>query len=127
MLEKAGHRVDVVADGSEAVETVSRLPYDIVLMDIQMPGMDGVEATRRIRALPSSAAEVPIVAMTANAFAGVREGYLAAGMTDYLSKPFDMTQLCAVIERCRAGLRSSTEADDRDAAQPDDKGAADAP
>lgn len=119
MLEKAGHRVDVVANGSEAVEAVGRLPYDVVLMDIQMPEMDGVEATRRIRALSNGAAEVPIVAMTANALSGDREEYLAAGMTDYLSKPFDMTQLCDVIGRCRT--------DYEDAAQADDKGAVGAP
>ncbi len=88
VLERAGHRVDVVANGLEAVEAVSRVPYDVVLMDVQMPEMDGLEATRHIRTMNGMAAQVPIVAMTANAGNDVVEQCLAAGMTDYISKPF---------------------------------------
>ena len=88
VLERAGHRVDVVANGLEAVEAVGRVPYDVVLMDVQMPEMDGLEATRRIRAMSGIPAEVPIVAMTANAGRDVVEQCYAAGMTDYISKPF---------------------------------------
>ena len=88
VLERAGHRVDLVANGLEAIEAVGRVPYDVVLMDVQMPEMDGLEATRRIRAMNGIAAQVPIVAMTANASGDMVEQCLAAGMTDYISKPF---------------------------------------
>jgi PAS domain S-box-containing protein len=88
VLERAGHRVDLVANGLEAIEAVRRVPYDVVLMDVQMPEMDGLEATRRIRAMSGMAAQVPIVAMTANAGNDMVEQCLAAGMTDYISKPF---------------------------------------
>ncbi|MEI6557534.1 MAG: ATP-binding protein [Rhodospirillaceae bacterium] len=97
MLEKAGYRVDVVADGLEAIEAVRTLPYHLVLMDVQMPELDGVSATRAIRALEGPAATVPIIALTANAMSGDRERYLAAGMNDYLSKPVDRTQMLALI------------------------------
>ncbi|MGE0093636.1 MAG: CHASE domain-containing protein [Alphaproteobacteria bacterium] len=88
VLERAGHRVDVVADGLEAVEAMGRVPYDVVLMDVQMPEMDGIEATRRIRAMSGMPGQVPIVAMTANASGDIVEQCIAAGMTDYISKPF---------------------------------------
>ncbi|MCX7355922.1 MAG: ATP-binding protein [Alphaproteobacteria bacterium] len=88
VLERAGHRVDVVANGLEAIEAVGRVPYDVVLMDVQMPEMDGLEATRRIRAMNGMPAQVPIVAMTANAGNDIVERCLDAGMTDYISKPF---------------------------------------
>jgi PAS domain S-box-containing protein len=88
VLERAGHRVDVVANGLEALDAVRRVPYDVVLMDVQMPEMDGIEATRRIRALSGMPAQVPIVAMTANAGRDMVEQCIAAGMTDFISKPF---------------------------------------
>ncbi len=100
LLAKAGHRVDVAANGLEAIEAVAARPYDLALMDIQMPEMDGVEATRRIRAMPGDVAALPIIAMTANAMKGDRERLLAAGMNDYVSKPIDKLQLFRAMARC---------------------------
>lgn len=97
MLEKAGHRVDCAENGAEAVEAVRRARYDIVLMDCQMPGMDGYEATRRIRELGGEAARVPILALTADALQGTRERCLASGMDDYLAKPFSVEDLLSRI------------------------------
>jgi len=97
LLKKEGHRVDVVGDGHEAVEAVRRLPYDLVLMDVQMPEMDGVEATIAIRALPGCCRNIPIIAVTANAMKGDKESYLAAGMNDYLSKPVDHKKLKELV------------------------------
>lgn len=99
MLVKEGHRVDVVANGIEAVEAVRERPYDLVLMDVHMPEMDGVEATRKIRELHDEVRGIPIIAMTANAMKGDREKYLSVGMDDYISKPVDKAKLVAVIAR----------------------------
>ena len=99
MLDHLGHFCDVVADGFEAVRQVQAGDYDLVLMDIQMPGMDGEAATRAIRALPGPAGRIPIVAMTANAMIEEREAYLAAGMNDHVAKPLDLPRLAAVIAR----------------------------
>ncbi len=98
-IEKAGHRCDVVGNGLEAVEALERAPYDLVLMDIQMPEMDGPTATREIRRLPGAVAGIPIIAVTANAMEGHREEYLGAGMNDYVSKPIDPTLLMEAIAR----------------------------
>ena len=98
VLERLGYRVDVVADGREAVEAVAQRRYDVVLMDVQMPVMDGLEATRTIRANEPAGGEQPwIVAMTANAFAEDRAACLAAGMDDYLSKPVRSEALAAAL------------------------------
>ena len=97
LLGKAGHRVDVAANGLEALDAVSSRPYDVVLMDIQMPEMDGIEATKRIRAMSGPVGRIPIIAMTANAMKGDRERLLAAGMNDYVSKPIDKAQLFQAI------------------------------
>ncbi|HYD29879.1 MAG TPA: response regulator [Azospirillaceae bacterium] len=107
ILEKAGYRVDVVANGAESVEAVRSLPYDLVLMDVQMPEMDGVAATRAIRSLSGPMAAIPIVALTANAMRGDAESYLAAGMNDYLSKPIDRPRLFATLARWTAGAAES--------------------
>lgn len=98
VLTASGYAVDAVADGSEAVRAVQSLPYDLILMDIRMPVMGGVEATKRIRALDLPVADCPIIAMTANAIRGDREEYLAAGMNDYISKPIDIHGLIQKIE-----------------------------
>ena len=89
MLRHVGHKVDVVENGEEAVEAVRTSAYDVVLMDMQMPLLDGMQATERIRALPPPANRVTIIAVTAHAMAGAREEYLAAGMDDYLPKPIE--------------------------------------
>jgi CheY-like chemotaxis protein len=97
MLEKAGHRIDVVSDGALAVEALGAKDYDLVLMDVQMPGVDGFEATRRIRELPSGRAGVPVIAITANAMVGDEQRCLAAGMNDYVTKPIDRARLLAKV------------------------------
>jgi len=99
MLEKLGCRVDVAANGSEALAMTDSLPYDIVFMDCQMPVMDGFEATRRIRQRDGLDRHLPIVAMTANAMEGDRERCLAAGMDDYIPKPVVKPALVQALER----------------------------
>jgi PAS domain S-box-containing protein len=99
MLGRLGCRVDVAANGTEAVAMVRKLPYAVVFMDCMMPEMDGYEATAAIRAIPGPAARTPIVAMTANAMQGDREQCLAAGMDDYLSKPVRQDQLQEALTR----------------------------
>jgi signal transduction histidine kinase/DNA-binding response OmpR family regulator len=100
LLEKMGYRSDAVGNGKEAVEALEMVPYDVVLMDVQMPEMDGYEATRVIRNPQSKVQnhDVPIVAMTANAMKGDRERCLEAGMDDYLSKPIQPQKLLEVIQ-----------------------------
>ena len=104
LLEDAGHRVDEAANGAEAVECLAIRPYDIVLMDIQMPVMGGLEATRLIRALPAPNGSVPIIAMTANAMTGARESYLAAGMNGYVSKPIAARSVLQLIDTLGAAV-----------------------
>jgi signal transduction histidine kinase/ActR/RegA family two-component response regulator len=100
VLTRMGHVVHMVANGQLAVEAVRRGDYDLVLMDLQMPGMDGMEATQAIRALGDARASVPIIAMTANAFEEDRHACLAAGMDDYVAKPIDVEHLARAIARC---------------------------
>ncbi|WP_083921897.1 ATP-binding protein [Kiloniella laminariae] len=97
MLKKAGHDVDLVTNGLEAVNAVRHRSYDLVFMDIQMPEMDGVEATKKIRSSELDSSGMFIVALTANAMAGDKEKYLAAGMDDYLSKPISPADLRRIL------------------------------
>jgi CheY-like chemotaxis protein len=101
MLNRLGYRTDVVANGREAVTALSRVPYDLVLMDCQMPEMDGYDATRAIRAEGSAVLDrnLPIIAVTANVLKGDSERCLAAGMDDYLPKPIEAKALAAVLAR----------------------------
>jgi PAS domain S-box-containing protein len=99
LLERLGLTVDTVANGLEAVNAVNKRPYDLVLMDIGMPEMDGIAATRAIRALEAPVARVPIVAVTAHVMRGEREGLLTQGLSDYLSKPIDRTELLDCLTR----------------------------
>jgi signal transduction histidine kinase len=99
MLDHLGHYCDIVADGLEAVRQVQAAHYDLVLMDLQMPGMDGETATREIRLLPGALAHIPIVAMTAHALPGDRQTLLDAGMTEHLTKPVDLGVLADMINR----------------------------
>jgi CheY-like chemotaxis protein/HPt (histidine-containing phosphotransfer) domain-containing protein len=101
ILKKLGLRADAVANGAEAVKALEALPYDLVLMDVQMPEMDGLEATRHIRN-PQSAVgnhQIPIIAMTAGAMQGDRERCLEAGMNDYVSKPISPQALVKALEK----------------------------
>ena len=93
VLEKAGHRIDIVDDGNKAVDAVRRTDYDVVLMDAQMPELGGLEATQQIRQLPEPGRSVPIIAMTANAMTGFEKECLAAGMDGYISKPVNLALL----------------------------------
>jgi CheY-like chemotaxis protein len=105
LLRQGGHQLEVVANGEQAVAAAATDDFDVVLMDVQMPVLDGVEATRLIRALPGTRGRVPIIALTAHAMSGAKEEYLAAGMTDYLSKPLSSAALFAKL----AGLASGAE------------------
>ena len=103
LLEKRGHTVTVVQDGTEALAALRRQTFDVVLMDIQMPHMDGLATTQAIRACEQdTTTHVPIVAMTANAMQGDRERCLAAGMDGYVTKPLRPTELFEVITRLTA-------------------------
>ncbi|HET9039922.1 MAG TPA: response regulator [Gemmatimonadales bacterium] len=112
ILQRLGHHADIAANGLEAVEAVRRLPYDLVLMDCQMPDMDGFEATRAIRALDRDGRRLTIVAMTANAMQGDGARCLAAGMDDYLSKPVSVEKLASVLQRWLPEERADRPADE---------------
>lgn len=102
MLENLGCRIVLANNGREAVNLATHTPCDLILMDIQMPEMDGIEAMKRIRAVEREALpprHTPMVAVTAHAITGDRENYLSMGMDDYLSKPFDQDQLTALLNR----------------------------
>ncbi len=115
ILNGAGYRADVVGNGNEAVRAVRDMPYDIVIMDVMMPVMDGVEATRQIRELKGGLASIPIIGVTAHALKGDRENFLEAGMNDYVSKPIDKEELLQKIafwtggaaEMARSGRQAS--------------------
>ena len=105
LLARLGYRADVAGNGLEVIDALERQPYDIVLMDVQMPEMDGFEATRRLRANPPPHGRPWIIALTANALAGDREACVVAGMDDYLSKPMRADDLASAL--ARAALRSA--------------------
>jgi signal transduction histidine kinase/DNA-binding NarL/FixJ family response regulator len=99
LLRRRGHSVDVVATGLAAVEAVGRRPYDVVLMDVHMPEMDGIEATRQIRRLPGEAGQVPIIALSASAMKDETDACMAAGMLGHLAKPIDPVALATTLAR----------------------------
>ncbi|MCB0818859.1 MAG: response regulator, partial [Flavobacteriales bacterium] len=101
ILDRLGYRADVAGNGLEVLAALERQHYDVVLMDVQMPEMDGLEATRHIRAEEAGSTHRPvyIVAMTANAMQGDREMCLAAGMNDYVSKPIRVDVLVAALRK----------------------------
>ncbi|HID64148.1 MAG TPA: response regulator, partial [Anaerolineae bacterium] len=101
ILERMGYRADVAANGLEVLQALERQSYDVVLMDVQMPEMDGVEATRRLREQWPEGQQPRIVAMTAHALRGDRERYLAAGMDDYISKPVQVEELVEALRKCQ--------------------------
>lgn len=103
LLERAGHSVMAVSNGRAAVEAAARERFDLVLMDIHMPEMDGVEATRRIRAMERpSGAHLPVIAMTASAMLDDRELCVAAGMDSFLTNPISAADLLAGLNACFA-------------------------
>jgi CheY-like chemotaxis protein len=113
LLAQLGVEVEMAANGEEAIEALRGTHFDLVLMDCQMPVMDGFEATRRIRDRASGVLNplVPIVAMTANAMRGDRERCLDAGMSDYLSKPVNPVELAAAVKRITDGRAATPMAD----------------
>ncbi len=123
MLDRLGYRADAVANGREAVGALEAIPYDLVLMDVQMPEMDGFEATRLIRDPKSglSSPDLPIIAMTAHSMKGDREKCLAAGMDDYISKPVTPLALDEILEKYLKPIRASA------AERPDRKTGPDGP
>jgi len=96
LLEDAGHQVEQVENGEDAVKVAQQGAFDLVLMDIQMPGMDGIEATKQLK---GSGLTIPIVALTAKAMRGDREEILEAGCDGYISKPFEVEQFVAEVEK----------------------------
>jgi CheY-like chemotaxis protein len=106
LLAPLNYTLDIVNNGLEAVAAVTRSPYDLVLIDIQMPEIDGVMATAKIRSLPGPVCDIPIIAMTANAMQGNREKYLGAVMKYYVAKPIDQRALLRAIARWANAERS---------------------
>jgi PAS domain S-box-containing protein len=106
LLGRSGHKIEVAENGHQAVDAVRRADYDLVLMDIQMPELDGVQATKQIRALPPPKGTIPIIALTAHAMSGAREQYIEAGMNDYVSKPIEpaifLGKINEIAERVKA-------------------------
>jgi CheY-like chemotaxis protein len=105
MLSRLGYRADIAANGLEVLEACKAVAYDIILMDVQMPEMDGIEATRRLKADPAHKDRPWIIALTANAMDGDAEHCRAAGMDDYLSKPIKKEELAAALSRAREALK----------------------
>jgi CheY-like chemotaxis protein len=117
-LRRLGCSADVVGDGEAVLAALARANYDLILMDCQMPGVDGFEATQRIRREPSAFQKIPIVALTANAFPEDRLRCLEAGMDDYLSKPIDLKALAAALNRWLRERPSGAEGSRSEPAEP---------
>jgi CheY-like chemotaxis protein len=111
-LERCGCRVEMVSDGRQALEALSTQRYDAVLMDCQMPDMDGYEATTELRRRENGDHHTPVIAMTAHAMDGDREKCLDAGMNDYISKPMRREQLIDTLQRWIPPQTDTTVADD---------------
>ncbi len=107
LLENLGYPTDVVGDGFQAIAALGEQSYDLIFMDLQMPGLDGIAATAMIRQLPDGRAGLPIIAMTANAMSGAREACLAAGMNDYIAKPIKRRELRDMMDRWVDRLESA--------------------
>ena len=115
LLGKHGYSIEIVSNGIEAVDAVKKADYDLILMDIQMPEMDGPTAAKAIRELPGRVSRTPIIALTANAMKGHRDEYLAVGMNDYVTKPIDPPTFFAAISRvCTTFETMDREAGDED-------------
>jgi CheY-like chemotaxis protein len=105
MLERLGYRADVAGNGLEVIESVAQRPYDVILMDVQMPEMDGVKATHHIRKHLLNRKQPCIIAMTANALAGDREKYISEGMDDYISKPVHVSELTDALKNSCSNIQ----------------------
>jgi CheY-like chemotaxis protein len=105
ILRERGHTVDIAEDGQQAFCMAQENCYDVILMDVKMPGTDGMEATKAIRAREDGNRRVPIIAMTAHAMKGDRERFLAVGMDSYISKPLNRQELIEMVERLGGGLQ----------------------
>ena len=103
ILKDRGHNIEIAGDGEEAVYLTAKNRYDVILMDVQMPGMNGLEATTAIRKREGPESRVPIIAMTAHALKDDRERCLAAGMDGYLSKPVNAKEMIGLIESLACG------------------------
>jgi TMAO reductase system sensor TorS len=103
LLQREGHTVDAASDGAEVLELLREHDYDLILMDVQMPVMDGIEATKKIRGMAGAKSKVPIIALTAQATDEAAATYQAAGMNDHIGKPFRAAQLLMTVERWLAG------------------------
>ncbi|RPI24632.1 MAG: response regulator [Acidobacteria bacterium] len=117
ILKKFGLRADVVANGREAIKALESVRYDLVLMDVQMPEMDGLEATRKIRSGTLLNRDVPIIAMTAHAMQGDRDRCLEAGMNDYVAKPVDPKTLACKLAQWLHARSAETDKATAEAAQ----------
>jgi CheY-like chemotaxis protein/nitrogen-specific signal transduction histidine kinase/HPt (histidine-containing phosphotransfer) domain-containing protein len=122
ILKRLGYRADIAANGQEVLAALDLQPYDVILMDVEMPEMDGVEATRRIRARQSDDDGPKIIAVTANAMQGDRERFLAEGMNDYVSKPIRVGALVQALERCAGPVGTAEPEREAIAASPLDTG-----
>jgi two-component system, sensor histidine kinase and response regulator len=108
LIQRRGHRVTIVGNGRDAVDTVARHRFDVVLMDVQMPEMGGFEATGLIRARERDSGEhIPIIAITAHVMKGDRERCIEAGMDDYITKPFDSRNLCRILENAAGATKAA--------------------